>query len=73
VERALRSSYLSQAEDITGKYHISLRGSMAEYAYLLDRLDKYHIILYNGDWDSVVPIGDTLQNLEKLNLQPTDI
>ena len=46
---------------------------MDEYRYLLDRLDKYHIILYSGDWDSVVPFSDTMQNIEKLDLQPTDI
>lgn len=46
---------------------------MNEYRYLLDRLDKYHVILYNGDWDDVVPHLDTTRNLEKLNLKPTDI
>ncbi len=46
---------------------------MQEYRYLLDRLDKYHIILYNGDWDDVVPFQDTMDNLERLNLKPTNI
>ena len=36
---------------------------MEQYRYLLDRLDKYHIVLYNGDWDSVVPFSDTVQNI----------
>ena len=44
---------------------------MEEYRYLLDRSNKYHVILFNGDWDSVVPFSDTEQNLEKLNLKPT--
>ncbi len=64
---------LTQAENITGKYLISLDGSMEQYRYLLDRLDKYHIILYNGDWDDVVPFSDTVQNLYKLDLEPTDL
>lgn len=46
---------------------------MAEYRHLIDNLDKYHIILYNGDWDDVVPFIDTMNNLEKLKLVPTDI
>ena len=44
---------------MTGKYSISLKGSMEEYRYLLDRSSKYHVILFNGDWDSVVPFSDT--------------
>ena len=31
-------------------------------------MEDIHIILYNGDWDSVVPYTDTRKNLEKLNL-----
>ena len=58
---------------MTGSYHISLKGSMDEYRYLLDRIDKYHIIMFNGDWDSVVPFSDTEMNLGKLSLLPTDI
>jgi hypothetical protein len=46
---------------------------MAEYRYLLDRNDQYHIILYNGDWDDVVPYTDTLLNIEKLKLDPSYI
>lgn len=46
---------------------------MAEYRYLLDRLDKYHIVLYNGDWDDVVPYTDTFSNIEKLRLDPSYI
>lgn len=73
MEWTLRISLLIEAEDVTGKYHIDLSGSISEYRYLLDRLDKYHIILYNGDWDAVVPFIDTVANLEKLNLKSTDI
>ena len=46
---------------------------MHQYSYLLDRLDKYHVVLFNGDWDSVVPFSDTMQNIEKLNPEPTNI
>lgn len=60
------------SEDITGKYQISLKGSMDEYRYLLDRISDYHLILFNGDWDSVVPFSNTMRNIEKLRLQPTD-
>ena len=43
---------------------------MASYRYLLAKWPKYAIFLYNGDWDDVVPYGDTIKNLEKLNLSP---
>lgn len=36
--------------------------------YLFTRLDDIQVVLYNGDWDGVVPFGDTLKNLEKLNM-----
>jgi hypothetical protein len=42
---------------------------MGEYRYLLNKLDKYHIVLYSGDWDDVVPYTDTLNNMEKLDLK----
>lgn len=29
---------------------------------------KYQIILYNGDWDDVVPYHDTIKCLPKLDL-----
>lgn len=58
-----------QANNIT--YNIDQKGSMASYRYLLSRISKYHIILYNGDWDDVVPYGDTVKNLKKLNLEPS--
>ena len=73
MERSLCNFHPIQAENITGKYYIDLHGSMENYRYLLDRLDKYHIILYNGDWDDVVPFSDTVQNIYKLDLEPTDI
>lgn len=31
--------------------------------YLLGRLDDLHLVLYNGDWDGVVPFEDTYKNL----------
>ena len=37
--------------------------------YLLNKLGDYKIILYNGDWDDVVPYTDTIKNLESFNLQ----
>lgn len=42
---------------------------MHQYRYLLDRIGDIHIILFNGDWDSVVPYIDTIKNLEKLKLE----
>ena len=62
-----------QVDEVATKYNIDLAGSMAEYRYLLDRQDKYHIIFFNGDWDSIIPYSDTIQNIGKLNLLPTDI
>lgn len=73
MEWSLCTVHIIQAEDISGNYTIDLAGSMTEYRHLLDNLDKYHIILYNGDWDAVVPYIDTVKNLDKLNLQPTDV
>lgn len=52
-----------QADDITGKYYINVEGSMKEYRYLLNKLGDYHIVLYSGDWDDVVPYTDTMKNL----------
>jgi hypothetical protein len=39
----------------------------------LNKLSDYHIVLYNGDWDDVVPFTDTLKNLEALNLKESSI
>lgn len=41
---------------------------MYQYQHLLGE-DKYHMVLYNGDWDDVVPFTDTIKNMEKLNLK----
>jgi hypothetical protein len=35
----------------------------------LDR-KKYTIVLYNGNWDDVVPFLDTLKGIEILGLKP---
>lgn len=42
---------------------------MNQYRYLFSRSQDIHIVMYNGDWDSVVPFTDTIKNLEKLNLK----
>ena len=42
---------------------------MSQYKQLLADSSKYHIILYNGDWDDVVPYTDTLKNLDDLKLR----
>jgi len=52
-----------QAENITAAYHISIKGSMDSYRYLLAKLGKYQIVLYSGDWDDVVPYSDTRKNI----------
>ena len=44
---------------------------MSSYRYLLSKISNYSITLYNGDWDDVVPYGDTLKNMKKLNLGPS--
>lgn len=45
---------------------------MSSYRYLLslqmNETRKISIILYNGNWDAVVPYVDTLKNIRKLNL-----
>jgi hypothetical protein len=43
---------------------------MASYRILLSRLSvkKYQMVLYNGDWDGVVPYHDTVKNLKALYL-----
>jgi hypothetical protein len=42
---------------------------MESYRYLLSRIHLYQIVLYNGDWDAVVPYNDNIKNILKLNLQ----
>jgi hypothetical protein len=57
------------AENIT--YNIDPSGSMSSYRYLLSLIPtsrKISIILYNGNWDAVVPYVDTLKGIRKLNL-----
>ena len=71
MEWSLCKFDLNQDDSITGKYSISLRGSMAEYRYILDRPQKFHVVLYNGDWDDIIPFADTLSNLDKLKLDPS--
>lgn len=69
MEWTMCKFYLIQAEDVSAKYHIDTAGSMPQYRILLGELSNYHIVLYNGDWDDVVPYTDTIKNLKKLNLQ----
>lgn len=57
------------AEDISSKYVIDESGSTHQLKYLFTRGDDIHIIMYNGDWDGVVPYVDTVKNFEKLNMQ----
>lgn len=58
------------AENVTDHYHISLRGSIDSYRYLFNKNSStYKIVVYSGDWDSVVPYIDTIKNLKKLNLE----
>lgn len=42
-------------------------------SYLLSRLDDIHMVLYNGDWDGVVPFTDTIKNLESLKISTPSI
>lgn len=53
-----------QADNIS--YVIDLAGSMQAYRTLLARssVKNYQIVLYNGDWDSVVPYHDTIKGLD---------
>jgi hypothetical protein len=51
------------------KYQITPTGSMEQYRYLLARIEKYTISLYNGDWDDVVPYHDTIKNMKALDQQ----
>ena len=65
----MRKIIIIQASGVS--YHIDLKGSMASYVHLLGESQKknYQIVLYNGDWDDVVPYIDTLKNLKKLKLK----
>lgn len=58
------------ADNVTSNYHINLRGSIDSYRYLLNKNSSiYKIVVYSGDWDSVVPYIDTIKNLKRLNLE----
>jgi hypothetical protein len=46
---------------------------MPEYRYLLNKLGDYHVVLYSGDWDDVVPFTDTIKNLEALYLKESSV
>jgi serine carboxypeptidase-like clade 2 len=57
------------AENIT--YNINPSGSMGSYRYLLSLIPtsrKISIVLYNGNWDAVVPYVDTIKNIKRLDL-----
>ena len=57
------------AEDISAKYVMDITGSTHQLKYLFTRKEDIHMVLYNGDWDGVVPYVDTIKNLEKLGVQ----
>ena len=62
-------TYVSiQADNLT--YRVDPAGSMHDYRYLLGRVQEksYSIHLYNGNWDLVIPSGDTIANIKKLDL-----
>jgi hypothetical protein len=44
---------------------------MTQWTQLLGDAGKYHLVLYNGDWDDVVPFTDTIKNMQKLGLEET--
>lgn len=53
---------------MSANYTIDQSGSTYQMIQLLGEIGKYHIVLYNGDWDDVVPYTDTIKNLHKLKL-----
>jgi hypothetical protein len=55
--------------NVTRAYNQSQSGSTQELTYLIFR-GKYRIVLYNGDWDVVIPFRDTLENIKNLFVQP---
>lgn len=69
MEWPMCKNYLIQAEDISQKYLIDQSGSTFQYQYLFNRLSDIHIVLYNGDWDAVVPFVDTINNLERMKIR----
>ena len=54
------------------KYTVDPDGSMHSYRHLLGLMEsperKINIILYNGNWDAVVPYVDTHKGIKLLNL-----
>jgi len=54
---------------VTSKYTIDQSGSFYQMMELLGDVGKYHMVLYNGDWDDVVPFTDTIKNMRKLKLE----
>lgn len=49
-------------------------GSIDSYRYLLSRTEsKYRIVLYNGNWDDVVPFRDTLAGIGILGLEVSSL
>jgi hypothetical protein len=65
LEWALRKYAVIQADNIT--YHIDLIGSVEQYKTLLEKThSNYHLVLYNGDWDSYVPYTDTLNAMTRI-------
>lgn len=52
-------------ENVSKEYKVTPAGSMEELIYLVN-WGKYKTVLYNGDWDAVVPYVDTLKNIGKL-------
>lgn len=43
---------------------------MASMRFIIEKeMEGFIVVLYNGDWDSVVPYIDTIKNLEKLDMQ----
>lgn len=51
-------------------YTVDPAGSIDSYKYLLEKR-SISIVLYNGNWDAVVPFVDTLKGIKILNLKPT--
>lgn len=63
-------TFIKQAEDISSKYQIDQDGSMASMRFIIEKeMEGFIVVLYNGDWDSVVPYIDTIKNLEKLDMK----
>lgn len=55
------------------RYTIDQSGSTFQLQYLINRLSDIHLVLYNGDWDAVVPFVDTLNNLERMKIRDPNL